>query len=42
MSDNGFEIGLHNVGDGACSRQAIAVGLGIFKETFGTHSKAWI
>jgi len=39
LQDRGFEIGLHNVGDGLFSRQEISDGLDIFKEKIGYYPK---
>lgn len=39
LSRKGFEIGLHNIGDGSFSREEIAAGLEIFRETFGCYPK---
>ncbi|MCY1329468.1 hypothetical protein D9M68_264100 [compost metagenome] len=39
LSRRGFEIGLHNIGDGSFSREEIARGLEVFKETFGSYPK---
>ena len=35
LRDRGFEIGLHNIGDGLFTRQEISDGLNIFKEYIG-------
>lgn len=37
LQDDGFEIGLHNVGDGAFSRDEIAEGLEIFNNLLGHY-----
>ncbi|WP_439686865.1 Polysaccharide deacetylase [Cupriavidus oxalaticus] len=39
LSASGFEIGLHNVGDGTFTREEIAHGLEIFRQTFGSYPK---
>jgi hypothetical protein len=39
LQDRGFEIGLHNVGDGLFTRQEISDGLDIFKEKIGYYPK---
>src|SRR5207248_1610162 len=36
----GFEIALHNIGDGAFSREEILKGLEIFRETIGHYPRA--
>lgn len=42
LSRSGFEIGLHNVGDGAFSREEIAAGLDEFRRTFGSYPKVHV
>ena len=37
LQERGFEIGLHNVGDGLFTRQEISDGLDIFKENIGHY-----
>jgi hypothetical protein len=40
LQAQGFEIGLHNVGDGAFGRDEILRGLDIFKDTLGAYPRA--
>lgn len=39
LQDRGFEIGLHNVGDGLFTREEIRDGLDIFKENIGYYPR---
>lgn len=39
LQDRGFEIGLHNVGDGPFTRQEISDGLDIFKKNIGHYPR---
>ena len=39
LQDQGFEIGLHNVGDGIFTRQEIRDGLDLFKEKIGYYPR---
>jgi hypothetical protein len=40
LKAQGFEIGLHNVGDGAFTRREILEGLEIFRDTVGSYPRA--
>ncbi|MFC4344326.1 hypothetical protein [Cupriavidus numazuensis] len=42
LARTGFEIGLHNVGDGAFTREEIAAGLEEFRRTFGSYPKVHV
>ena len=39
LKAQGFEIGLHNVGDGAFSRQEILAGLDVFRDIIGSYPR---